>query len=479
MNRTAAFLLTAAGLALVAVVLGLPSKPAAPPPPPKVETTAAHLPPEPPKVTAPAPAVASNGSLKMKTALSHPYVGTGRSDVFLTVDMNAVTIPGERRAPVNLALVIDRSGSMAGVKLARAKQAARALLEQLGPEDRLAIVHYGSDVRALPAAHVDEASRARMRRYIDGIFDDGGTNIGAGLQAGRRQLASALGQFKVNRLVLVSDGQPTEGVTSESALARMAQNIRAEGISVSAIGVGDDFNEDLMQRISELGSGSYAYLQDASQLATIFQKDLQQAGTTVAQDVGLSLSVPSSAQISEVLGYRIERRGDAMWVPLPDFAAGQVERVVVRLSVDGPAPGQIIDVASVRLSYRDLLADRPVETASHLAATVTDRQEEVLARRDKSAYVQAVRAQSGVNFRKAAELAAKGDRDEARRVLRENFALFDEAEAVGGGGAVAADRLENEQAFGLMQGPSASAPSTVKQLKRQSLKSFGRGESVY
>ncbi|MBI3186010.1 MAG: VWA domain-containing protein [Myxococcales bacterium] len=486
MNRTFTYLATAAGLALLAVVLGLPaarlaSRPTPPSPKPEVPK-ADPLPP-------PVPMMEPEGSLTMESRLSHPYVPRGRSDLFLSVDLSAVTVPGEKRAPVSLALVLDRSGSMSGFKLQRAKQAARQLVSQLGDEDQLAIVQYGSDVRTLPLTPATAEGRAKMLRTIDRIYDDGGTNIGAGLKAGRAQLQAAAGICEggacpahrdITRLILISDGQPTEGVTSERGLTQLARSIREEGITVSALGVGADFNEDLMQRIAEVGSGSYGYIQDASRLASVFQMDLRQAGTTVAREVKLSLELPTGVELGDVLGYRFQRAGNRVEVPLPDFASGQLERLVVRLSVDAQVVGQAVDVVRLELGYSDLLRNGPGRRMAQLSAMVTQRREEVLAHRDREAVIRATRAQSGDNYRKAAELVSRGEPAKAQQLIRQNEALFDSAEEVAGGEAMASERADNQAVFGLVQGSSpAAAPAAVKDIKQRALKSYGRGNSVY
>ncbi|MGZ3460895.1 MAG: vWA domain-containing protein, partial [Archangium sp.] len=351
MNKTVAFVSLAAGLALTALVLGLPQLA-----PPHTATP----------VRPPPPATASNGSLTLTSRLSHPYITPGSTDLFVTVDLTGAQVPGSQRTPVNLAVVIDRSGSMSGYKLQQAKQAARQLVGLLGPEDRLAIVHYGSDVKSLPSLPATPANRERMLQFIEGIWDDGGTNIGAGLHAGRSHVAAARGDYRVNRIILMSDGQATEGITDDAGLTEVVKGIRAEGITVSAIGVGTDFNEDLMQGFAEYGAGAYGFLEDAGQLATLFQRDLQQAATSVARDVELSFTLPEGVVLDEVLGYRAHQEGRTVRVPLPDFSSGQVERVVARLTVAGSKPGSTVDVTGLQLRYTDLLEGKGVESAASL-----------------------------------------------------------------------------------------------------------------
>ncbi|ADO71050.1 vWA domain-containing protein [Stigmatella aurantiaca] len=476
MNKTVTLLALAGGLALTALVLGLPHvtsqpvhsatpSPSKPPPP---------LPPPPPPST-------SQGSLAMTSRLSHPYITPGSSDVFVTVDITGQEVPGARRSPVNLALIIDRSGSMSGYKLEQAKQAARHLVTLLKDDDRLAIVHYGSDVKSLPGLQATPANRERMIQYIEGIWDEGGTNISAGLLAGQAQVETARSDYRVNRLILISDGQPTEGSTDEGSLKQVVKDIRTRGITVSSIGVGTDFNEDLMQAFAEYGAGSYGFLEDAGKLATLFQKDLQQASTQVARNVELSFELPQGIALGEVLGYRANTAGSTVRVALTDFSAGQTERVVARVVVTGSRVGQAVDVTGLKLAYTDLLKDKTVETASRLSAMVTDQREEVLARQDKDATVYATRARSAQNLQKAAEALKKGRREEAKQFIQQNQQMFQEAASVAGAPAVAADMADQDAAFAEYE-KAASADdvnTAVKRSKTQALKSFGRLGSTY
>lgn len=417
----------------------------------------------------------------MTSRLSHPYITPGSSDVFVTVDVTGAEVPGSRRSPVNLALVIDRSGSMNGYKLAQAKQAARQLVGMLKEEDRLSIVHYGSDVKSLPSLQATSANRERMLQYIEGIWDEGGTNIGAGLMTGQHQVNTARSQYQVNRIILISDGQPTEGITDEEGLKRVVKNIRAEGVTVSSIGVGTDFNEDLMQAFAENGAGAYGFLADAGKLAGIFQKDLQQATTQVARNVELSFELPEGVTLGEVLGYQAHQAGRTVRVAMPDFSAGQTERVVARVTVTGSTVGQAVNVTGLKLTYTDLLKDGTVESTASLSAMVTDHREEVLAKQDKDATVYAARARSAANLQKAAEALKVGRRDEARQLIQANQAMFDDVASVAGAPAVAADKAEQQAAYDeYEQAQGEDAVNTaVKKSKAKALKDFGRLGSTY
>jgi Ca-activated chloride channel homolog len=474
MNKTVAFVSLAGVLALTALVLGLPL---APPPPDDSHgaSPVGH------RGLRPGLGVETSGALKMTGRLSHPYVSPGTSELFATVDITGVEVPGAPRLPVNLALVIDRSTSMRGYKLQQARQAAHHLVGLLGEDDRLAIVHYGSDVRSLGGLPATPANRERMLQYIDGIWDDGGTNISAGLQEGRAQVRASACNDCVERIILLSDGQPTEGLTEDADLSALVKDIRTGGITVSAIGVGTDFNEDLMQGFAELGGGAYGFLEDAGQLGPLFQKDLRQAATSVARDVELSFTLSPEVRLEEVLGYRFKQEGRRVTVRLPNFSSGQTERVVARLTVQGARVGRPVNVTEVSLSFWDLRKNEPMLHGVDLGAQVTPRPEEVLARQDKEATVYATRALSAKNLTLAAEALREGRKQEAKEYVTRNQELFEQAGEVATPSAVAADLAEQQEVLRDYEqaDDDETVGAAVKRSKSKSLKSFGRMGSTY
>lgn len=471
MNRTGLFLAAAGLLALVALIAGVP------------RLTHHDGPgPQPVVVTPPQHGTTGAGSLSMQARLSHPFISLGQQDVFATADLQAVSVNGERK-PVNLALVIDRSGSMSGFKLNQAKEAARQLVAQLRPSDRLALVHYGSDVKSMDGLMATPENKQRLLAFIDAIWDDGGTNIGAGLSTARDLLLTARSDFNVNRVILISDGQPTEGLVETSQLTALAREIRSYGVSLSSIGVGDDFNEQLMAAFAEVGAGAYAYLQDASQLSSIFQRDLDAAGTQVARGVTLTFKVPRGAQLLSVLGHsQVTRRheGDSelVTVALPDFAASQQERLVAHLVVTGARPEETLDVTGLELQYEDLLGHGARQAEASLSAHTTSQQQVVLDNRDKDAIVFAARARAAENSERAAEYIEQGDRAAAEAELQKNAILFDEAKSVAGASAVQAD-LDNLSGASSDLRSGYEGKALQKKIRTQARKDYGLMGSTY
>ena len=473
-------LLSSAGLLLlVAVLVGLPKG--------GVQRTPAtpNAPGSPASEAAPLVVTASGalGSLTMTGRLSHPVITAGTSEVFATLELTATSGPRHQRAPVNLALVVDRSGSMRGAKIEHARRAAQNLIDLLGAEDRLAVVHYGNDVTTLSGRFATADNKRLMRDFIAGITEEGGTNIGEALSVGQAQLAAAQSDFRVNRLLLLSDGIPTVGITEPRSLVRMAFGLRKTGMSVTALGVGADFNEDLMQALADAGGGSYGFIRDPAVISALFERDLTQAGTIVARAASVAFALPPGVRFVEVYGRPASQEGARVTIGLPDFSADQQEKVVVHLSVTPAATATSVDVGSFELAYHDVLAGQAASGRVTLAAAVTADATLALSRRDKDAVVAATKAQAAANYRRAAVALDEGDFIGAQTVLNQNVALLDEAEGLAGKGAVDEERKANADINRLAaQAPAAPEEvrkTSVKAMKVQSLKSAGRGASAY
>ncbi|WP_257459339.1 vWA domain-containing protein [Archangium lipolyticum] len=467
MNRTTLLLATTALLALAAGVVGLPRQ--------KDTSHTVAQPGEAPTGVVLQPVAASSGVLTLEGKLSGAYLMAGPSEAYAALTVRADKARNtETRQPVSLALVIDRSGSMRGQKLVDAKHAARMLVERLGLEDRLALVHYGTDVSVFPSTAVSEDARARMLDFVDAIEDEGSTNISGGLEAAAQELRPYARSFRVSRIVLLSDGQPTAGLTEDGELRRLAGNFQREGMAVSALGVGEDFNERLMRGMAEEGGGFYGYIQDSEQLADIFRRELEQAAGTVARGVELRLNLPEGVTDAEAMGLPARREGRTLVVPLYDLAGGQDTRVVVKLTLSLEPTEAPRGVLSARLRYWDVLAERQTEVDLGLTAKVTDDEALVRANLDQEVRVHAVRALGAREMQAAAEQMKQGNREKALGMLDNARRLFgSSAEALAG---EVADVDRTKAAYLNAQDETAVRREAL-QLHRKSLKTFGQNNA--
>ncbi|XXF78364.1 VWA domain-containing protein [Myxococcaceae bacterium GXIMD 01537] len=470
MNRTAALLATAGLLATFSLVVGKP-----PPPPVKDDSHTVVKPGEAPadKVL-PLTTAPGEGALTFEGKLSGAYVLRGPSEAFAHLEVRARPSATPGRVPVNLALVVDRSGSMRGRKLEDARRAAHALVERLTAEDRLAIVHYGSDVTVFPSTPATDEARARMRGFIDAIQDAGATNISGGLNAAADELRPHRWQFKVSRVLLLSDGQPTMGVVDERELLARAGALRAAGMTVSGLGVGADFNEQLMQGFAEQGGGFYGFLADSRHLSEVLTRELEQAAGTVARDVALTLELPPSVKDVEVLGLPATREGNTVRIPLYDLAGGQSARVVVRLTLETGEASAPVELLAATLSYVDVTRDGAAQARLALAARVTEDAALVRENLDRDVRVNATRALGAQQLRAASEEMKRGNRDVA-------LGLLDNARLIFGSSGQAlsgelADVDQTRAAYSQEQ-DEAAVRRQAMDLRRKTMRGFGQDNS--
>ncbi|HYO68836.1 MAG TPA: VWA domain-containing protein [Archangium sp.] len=467
MNRTPLLLATTGLLALAAVGVGLPR--------PKDTSHTLAQPGEAPTGVVLPPATAKDGPVTLEGKLSGAYLMAGPSEAYAVLTVRADKPREEKRVPVSLALVIDRSGSMRGQKLTDAKQAARLLVQRLHDEDRLALVHYGSDVRVFPSQQVTEEVRQQMLAFVDTLQDEGATNISGGLQAAAQQLLPYVEHFRVSRILLLSDGHPTEGLVEDAELLKLADTYQHQGMTLSGLGVGDEFNERLMRGLAEQGGGFYGYIQDSQKLAEILRRELEQATGTLARGVELRLELPEGVLDAEVMGVPSRREGNTRVVRLYDLAGGQEAQVVVKLtlSLEAPSPAAR-GVLGARLRYQDVEAVRPVETYLPLSAQVTEDEARVRAHLDQEVRVYAVKALGAREMQAAAEEMKRGNRQKALGMLDNARALFGSSASALAGELADVDRTK---AAYLNAQDETSVKREALQLHRKSLKTFGQNNS--
>ncbi|MBJ6760584.1 VWA domain-containing protein [Myxococcaceae bacterium JPH2] len=491
MNRTL-LLLSAAGLLTIAALLLGRGGPAGTPTPLNPITTApAVAPATGPDTThtvvqpgeAPTQTVLplltgapEGGALTLTGKLSGSYVKAGASEAFAWFELTARQPEKMKRVPVNLALVVDRSGSMSGQKLADAKRAAAELVRQLQPGDRLALVHYGTDVKALPSKVISEATRADLLSEIAAIRDEGSTNISGALTLAAAAVKPFAETYPVSRVILVSDGQPTEGLLTTPQLLAVVRHMREEGITVSALGVGRDFNEVLMRGMAEQGGGFTGFIDDSARLAEIFTHELEQATGTVARGVELALTLPPSVRDVEVMGLTATRTGDQVRVPLYDLAGAQSVRVVVKLTlatqVAEGAPA--VPVLSASANYVDVARDTKASSALTLTAQVTTDEAQVRAHLDRDVRVHAIRAMGAKQMLLAADEMRKGNQQQAMGMLDNVRKLFGSSSAALAGELAELD--ETQAAYGQAQDEGTQRRELLK-LQKKTMKNFGQSNS--
>lgn len=243
------------------------------------------------------------------------------------------------RIPTDVVVVLDRSGSMNGSKLAHAKQALHELVRELQAEDRLSLITFASDRWTLLQNHPATARvRANIHQTIDGIQAGGGTNLGAGLQQGLALAETSRHAGRAARVIVLSDGESNEGMSHQRIIHEARRAPRQEFV-VTAVGLGMEFNEFLMQRLADAGTGNYHYIRNSSDLGEVFVHEFTSARTQVASGLHLRVPLPQGVQLVGAAGYPIHHSDGAAGIDLGALGAGQQRSfwLTYRLATDDRA----------------------------------------------------------------------------------------------------------------------------------------------
>jgi Ca-activated chloride channel family protein len=250
-------------------------------------------------------------------------------DVLVRITPSPLPQPGERPA-LNVGLVLDRSGSMAEArKMEFARQAAIFAVEQLLPTDCVSVTVFDNVVETVvPSAPA--ADKRRIVSLLREIQPRNSTALYAGWQEGSNQVRNHRVAGGLNRVLLLSDGLANVGESRPDVIATDVKRLSQQGVGTSTMGVGDDYNEDLLQVMAQSGDGNYYYIESPAQLPIIFQAELHGLMATVGDKVSLALQPVEGVSVADILNDLEVTEGR---LKLPNLVAGMPTDIVARLTV--------------------------------------------------------------------------------------------------------------------------------------------------
>lgn len=358
------------------------------------------------------------GVVTLEGALGNSFVRAGTtSELVARVRVGTQPLGRGIRPPINLALVVDTSGSMEGEPIEDAREASLALLDSLAEGDRLAVVAFSSTSEVLlPSTELDEDNLHELRERIGRMEATGTTDMAGGLAAGLQEVVAQFDPQGINRVVLLGDGVPND----ESGIPALAQAAGERGIAITALGLGIEYNETLMGQIAQLSGGRFHYIEESAQVAQVFRNEVLRLERVFGRNAVVQLQPGPGVRIDSVVGQSVAEAGGAVRVLLGELAEGEHRDVIVRLTVDGHREGASVELMDVHLTFDDAVSSAgTLERRVFLGARATADDQALSSGRNEEVEREAARVQAAAVTVEAIRVARGGELDRARAMLSE------------------------------------------------------------
>jgi Ca-activated chloride channel homolog len=309
-------------------------------------------------------------AVSVKAALGNPLVKSGASSsMFARIEVGAAPRPAHGRPPVNLVLLVDTSGSMEGKAITDARAASLALLDTMSPKDHLSVVAFDSKAEVLlPSTRIDDADLKEVRTKIGAMKAKGTTDMAAGLRSALDQAEGSMEKEGVNRIVLLGDGVPNDDAQINSLVAEAA----VRNISITTMGLGNDYDETLMGRIAQQSGGKFSYVEDSTKVSAFFKEEVTRLHKVVARGAYVELRPGPGVAIKSVIGRPFAPvDGHAVNVPLGDLSYGENNEIVVELATNAPKDGTNVEALDAVVHWSDGPGGAAREERAFLGAKAT------------------------------------------------------------------------------------------------------------
>ncbi len=364
--------------------------------------------------------------IRLETRLANPVMKGGEAHKnYLRIALQGCKPePTENRTPVNVSFVIDRSGSMYGPRIAQAREAAIMAVNRLQPNDIASVVIFDQTVDVLvPAQHVTDPNQ--ITDHIRLIGARGSTAIHAGVLQGAAEVAKNKDARRLNRVVLLSDGQANVGPARPADFALLGQALFSQGISVSTIGLGLGYNEDLMLQLARASDGNHAFARDPSDLINIFNKEFSDVLGSCAQTVSVDVEFKAGVRPVRALSRDGVIDGQRAQFTLNQVYAATEHYILLEVEVDkalaepAATPGEQ-EFGLVKVAYTVPESGAKQALDAPIRGRFSKVDDEVKAARDLKVTEAVVEQTTRERTQRAIALQDQGKIKEARDLMMQN-----------------------------------------------------------
>lgn len=343
--------------------------------------------------------------------------GTRDTFVLLEVKGSAAGSAAPRPAPVNLSLVIDRSGSMKGKRIANAQNAAIAAIDRLNDGDTVSVVTFDTQTTVVvPPTVMSSASRFSVADSIRRIQLGGDTCVSCGIDDGLVELSRTAG--KVDKMIVLSDGDANSGVRDVPGFRAMGERARNRGVSITTIGVDLQYNEQILAAIAQEANGRHYFVENELDLSRVFTAEAEALTQTLASDARATIELGPGVELVQVFDRSFNLAGNRIDVPLGSFSKGESKTVLVQVRAPASSSGDVVSIADVELAFDDLAKGQRGSCRGRLGLELTGDPSDA-SDLDPIVAGRVERSRTASALRDANQLFSLGKAEEARAKLRD------------------------------------------------------------
>ena len=367
--------------------------------------------------------------IKVGVITSNAYAFFGGNNQNKSLTLKVDVMPGQSenmwRAPLNLSVVIDKSASMnSDSKIDYTKKATAFLVDHLTPQDHLSIVAYNENVDVVAPANWVSA-KGVLKHHVAEIEAEGMTNLSGGLFEGYAQVKKNMNANGVNRIVLLSDGRANRGIIQTKGLTPFAKQYAQEGVSISALGVGDDYNEELLVALAEDSNGNYYYIKNPEDIPGIFSQELTRLVSVAAQNVRVNIELEPGVELLDSFGQPYTQISENKY----QFGLGEIHYggrgiLLLELSAAAAAEGEK-KLAVVNVNYDDVNSKGKVEKVTPISVNFTRNVDLVKNGESQQVEKYVLLARSIEQLEKVLETMDEGLYENAINTLNQTYASLD------------------------------------------------------
>ena len=361
-----------------------------------------------------------NECVTVKAAVARPFLTANkRHRLFLTINLLGCSADSAQRPPLNIAVVVDCSSSMEGEKMKQAKAGLLSIISHLKKGDFFSLVSFANRPKVLIVSRPNRIASS-IPRKIKQLQANGMTALYAGLQSGVNQVRKTKSSSYINRVILISDGDANIGPMNYRDFAKAAEQFKREGISVTTLGLGKDYGEDVLCSIARSSQGNHANVNDPKRLRQVIDEELRNSTHVVAFRAQVKVQCPPCVRPLRVLGPQASIAGNAVEFSYNQLFAKQKRGAVIELELAPHLAGEKAKVAQIDVSYIHPTQIVGKRKRGFACVTFTKDPSQQKSKIDKPAMEQVITALANLTTKLALELRDLGRIKEARDACYQN-----------------------------------------------------------